>query len=135
MVFDPSITKGRTCRQIITQAESILIQRSDAVRERILRVMTKPLNKVKPPHEDSLLMDRNQARIPLNGISYHQVVLLEAAGKLTPIRLSTGDGGKVFYNKEQVEALASGYSKTKINELKTKAAKKRKRVKLEARAS
>ena len=60
-----------------------------------------PLDKIKPPHEDQILLTRDQVRCVL-GISYHQVVVLEMAGKLDVVRLMPTIKSTVMYSRDQV---------------------------------
>lgn len=65
----------------------------------------KPISKIVPPRDDALLIDRNQARVILGNSSYSTILRLEAAGKLTPIKLHDSEKAKVFLRASQVMAL------------------------------
>lgn len=65
----------------------------------------KPLKKIARPSDDSLLIDRNQARVILGNCSYSTILRMEAEGKLTPIRLTGSDKAKVFLRLSQVRAV------------------------------
>ncbi len=65
----------------------------------------KAIDKITPPSADALLIDRNQARIILGNSSYSTILRLEAAGKLTPIKLSGSEKSKVFFRASQVMGL------------------------------
>lgn len=65
----------------------------------------KPISKIVPPRDDALLIDRNQARVILGNSSYSTILRLEAAGKLTPIKLNDSVKAKVFFRASQVMGL------------------------------
>lgn len=65
----------------------------------------KPISKIAPPRDDALLIDRNQARVILGNSSYSTILRLEAAGKLTPIKLNDSEKAKVFFRASQVMGL------------------------------
>ncbi|MGE0522112.1 MAG: helix-turn-helix transcriptional regulator [Variibacter sp.] len=54
-----------------------------------------------------LLYSRTQAAQALGGVSVSTIRRLEAAGRLTPVKLSPHkDGALVFYRVDEVQALA-----------------------------
>lgn len=63
------------------------------------------INTIVPPRDDALLIDRNQARVILGNSSYSTILRLEAAGKLTPIKLNDSEKAKVFFRASQVMGL------------------------------
>lgn len=75
------------------------------------------IEKIKPPHEDQVLLSRDQVRIML-GCSYHQVVLLEEAGTLRAIRLTPTEKAKAYYRRDDVLALTEQYAKPFTHEIK-----------------
>jgi hypothetical protein len=60
------------------------------------------------PADGALLFSRRQTAAKLGGVCIRTVMRLEAAGKLTPLRMNDGLSARVYHNVEQVTALAQG---------------------------
>ncbi|MBR0986532.1 hypothetical protein [Bradyrhizobium liaoningense] len=80
----------------------------------------------KTPSPEQLLLSRRDVAAAL-GVSYHQIVLLEEAGTLRAVRLSSGAKAKAYYRRADVVALTEKYSEPFSNELKHRASRKRQR--------